>query len=171
MLCIIQKIYIYIYIYSRNFKMWIWTKAAKFRWVDSYGVSRKEVGWLWGHRKTYLYLYDLLFKKIYQNMTSKFTRPQIMGKKVSSRDFISIFLTLHLQRWHIETVKFIYCDGMLAARYERAVGFKQNCMCLVQIRIIIIARGTYWCLRTSFSHFPSPNSLNHYDGNHSKGDW
>lgn len=32
---------------------------------------------------------------------------------------------------------------MLAARYERAVGFKQSHMCLVQIRIIIIVRGTY----------------------------
>lgn len=119
-------------------------------------------------RPIYIF-YDLLFKKNLQNMTSKFTRPQIMGKKVFSRDFISIFLTLHLQRWHIETVKCIYCDGMLAARYERAVGFKQSCMCLVQIRIIIIARGTYWCLRTSFQSFPSPNYLNHYDGNHSKG--
>ena len=37
-------------------------------------------------------------KKILQNMTSKFTRPQIIGKKVFSRDFISIFLILHLQR-------------------------------------------------------------------------
>ena len=60
MLCIIQK---YIYTYSRNFKMWMWTKAAKFKWVDSYGVGRKEVGLIMGTQEDLFISFMINFLK------------------------------------------------------------------------------------------------------------
>lgn len=62
-------------------------------------MGRKEVGLIMGTQEDLFISFMINFlKKILQNMTSKFTRPQIIGKKVFSRDFISIFLILHLQR-------------------------------------------------------------------------